>query len=134
MTYFADLTPYTYDVTGVERLNVGWLDATHDYMTGPAEASLGRALTYLLRFQVNETRGAHHCVFCGSSAVEMADDDGNRCLLGAAEIHVDGNDGSTFAAPSLIVHYVLEHDYRPPLQFQAAALAYARFYGFQSST
>ena len=134
MTYFADLTPYTYDVAGVERLNVGWLDAEHNYPVGPVDADLGRALTYLLRFQVNQTRGFHACVFCGRRAVEAVDDLGYQCLLGAAEIHVDGDDGSAFAAPSLILHYVLEHGYRPPQPFRTAALDYARFYGFQSGT
>jgi hypothetical protein len=62
--------------------------------------------------------------------IELVDDHGDEWLLGAAEIHVDGDDGSAYAAPSLIVHYVREHGYRPPRQFRAAVLQCARFYGF----
>jgi hypothetical protein len=119
LTYFADLTPYTYDVTGVERLNVGWLDAEHGYPTGPADGELGVALVYLLRFQVNPTRGAHGCFLCGRRMIELVDDHGDEWLLGAAEIHVDGDDGSA-AAPSLIVHYVREHGYRSPRPFRGS--------------
>jgi hypothetical protein len=49
VTHFVDLSPYTYYDTDIietgdgwvtyrpryERLNVGWLDAPHDFITGP---------------------------------------------------------------------------------------------------
>ena len=133
MTYFADLTPYVYDVPDRSRLNVGWLDAEHAYHTGVVDDDLRLALVHLLRFQVNETRGAHACPLCGERVVRFMDD-GSTALLGAAEIYVDGDDGSAFAAPSLIVHYVLEHGYRPPDPFCKAAVEFARFYGLPPSS
>ncbi|MEU3049917.1 MULTISPECIES: hypothetical protein [unclassified Streptomyces] len=129
MTYYADLTPYTYDESDRDRLNVGWLDNGHPFPAGPADEELGEALAHLLRFQVNVTRGMQPCVFCDRRFVEFTDGDGNTCLLGAGEIHVDGEDGAAFASPSLIVHYVTEHGYRPPEAFRRAALEYARYYG-----
>jgi hypothetical protein len=132
MTYFADLTPYVYDESDRDRLNVGWLDADHDYPKSAVDEQLRAALVHLLGFQTNPTRGAHSCPLCGKHMVELIDDHGYRHLLGTGEIHVDGDDGSSFAAPSLIVHYVLDHGYCPPKSFRNAAIEFARFYGLSS--
>jgi hypothetical protein len=129
VAYFLDLSPYVYAETDRERLNVGWLDDAHTFPKAPVDPSLRNALVHLLKFQVNETRGSHSCVFCGRRRIFFRDDDGVECLLGAAELHVDGADGSGFAAPSLIVHYVIEHGYHPPDSFRRAAVEYAKYYG-----
>jgi hypothetical protein len=129
MSYFVDLTPYVYDVTDRSRLNVGWLDTEHDYPTGVVDDELHVALVHLLGFQTNPTRGAHPCPFCGKGMVEFVDDHGYKHLLGSAEIHVDGEDGSAFAAPSLIVHYVLDHGYLPPEAFRKSVIEFAKYYG-----
>lgn len=129
MAYFADLTPYSYGESNRDRLNIGWLDAEHPFPTGEVEDLFRAALVHTLRFQVNPTRGAHACKLCRKSPIDHVDEQGGECLLGAAEIHVDGNDGSAFAAPSLIVHYVLEHGYAPPISFRRAVIDYATFYG-----
>jgi len=133
MTYFADLTPYVYDVTDRRRMNVGWLDAEHDYPMGVVDDEVSAALVHLLGFQTNPTRGTHSCPLCRKHMVEFVDDHGYNHLLGSAEIHVDGDDGSSFAVPSLIVHYVLEHEYLPPEAFRKAVVEFAKFYGMKSS-
>jgi hypothetical protein len=38
-------------------------------------------------------------------------------LLGDAEIRVVGKDGTWLIAPTLVLHYVTEHAYRPPAEF-----------------
>jgi hypothetical protein len=45
--------------------------------------------------------------------------DGRPVVLGAAEIRVIG-ETEIYAAPTLIVHFVAEHDYMPPEAFITA--------------
>jgi hypothetical protein len=42
--------------------------------------------------------------------------------IGSDEIWVPGENGRIYAAPSLIVHYVEEHNYLPPPPFIEAVL------------
>jgi len=42
--------------------------------------------------------------------------------VGDAEIRVIAGDGTWFIAPTLILHYVIEHDYRPPSSFVQALM------------
>jgi hypothetical protein len=48
--------------------------------------------------------------------------DGQKLALGDAEIRVTGRDGTVYAAPSLVAHYIAEHSYRPPDGFIEALL------------
>lgn len=41
-------------------------------------------------------------------------------LLGTAEIHVTDARGHVFAASTLVIHYIIEHSYAPPMVFQDA--------------
>lgn len=63
MTYFADLTPYTYGhFTGA--LNVGWLDPGHPFATEPPSEALLDALFELIAAPVAQTFGGHQCELC----------------------------------------------------------------------
>ena len=126
MTYFADLTPYRYraDVDG-SALNVGWLGAGHDVPQGSVPEGFAGALAELARKErVNQTRGWHVCDLAGcpltGHAVVRWDD--MEMVLGSAEIWPVGADGTVYAAPNLIHHYVVDHGYRPPDEFIAAVL------------
>lgn len=44
-------------------------------------------------------------------------------LVGGAEIRVRAKDGVVYAAPDMIVHYVLAHRYLPPAAFVEAVIA-----------
>lgn len=44
-------------------------------------------------------------------------------LLGLAEIRVAAVQGQLYAAPNLIYHYVVIHNYSPPVEFVRAVLA-----------
>ncbi|MCX5069856.1 hypothetical protein OOJ91_28830 [Micromonospora lupini] len=132
MTYFADLTPYTYlerhDEDGNAAsdeplLNVGWLDASHRFPTGAPRDGLMPALTELARVRVRQTRGYHYCEIC---IRDMGEDARNAIRQGvvareSAEFEVRGDD-VVYAAPQLLLHYVAAHEYLPPAEFCAAAL------------
>ncbi|HEX2312604.1 MAG TPA: hypothetical protein VHJ17_02660 [Thermomonospora sp.] len=67
---------------------------------------------------VNRTRGWHECFLCpaGPYPIRM-DFEGTELALGDAEIRVVGPDGTVYAAPNLVAHYIGAHSYRPPQGF-----------------
>ena len=129
--YFPDLTPYAYGLElEPDVLNIGWLSATHPFTTGPLDDRLTDALRQLARSPVTLYRGYHRCEFCarppafvgpkGMPTVETPPE-----ILGNGEIRITGPDGTRYAAPVLILHYVTAHGYRPPQSFIEAAIAAA---------
>ncbi|MEY9887179.1 hypothetical protein ABIA31_000808 [Catenulispora sp. MAP5-51] len=148
MTYFPDLTPYVYwpqHVTGpqphpdgVEVLNVGWLEAGHDFPTREGEPDpefLRNLITLAADHFSQATRGMHACDLPHADRDEDKDEDkdedfqvdavyGDRELfLGHAEIRVVTPDGRWLVAPTLVVHYVRDHGYQPPEEFVDAVKA-----------
>jgi len=134
VTCFRDLTPYTFSggahtapygsaAAAPPALNVGWLDADHGVRTEDPPPGLVQALAQLARDPVNVTRGMHLCELCDEpvrgAPLQV---DGETVYLGNGEIRVTGEDGTVFAAPTLIAHYVAEHDYLPPQEFVDAVL------------
>lgn len=141
MTWFADLTPYTYHPmyemekimnedgytdykrkstdTGYPVLNIGWLDKDHVFDTEiPSEAFI-RQLKHLTENKVTHFfSGYHECHFCERK------DPTNIGLwrAGNGSIIVNGKDRIRYAAPKLIYHYVLEHHYKPPQEFIDAVM------------
>lgn len=125
MTYFADLSPYSYWPTGGENaVNVGWLDGAHEFPTGEVPEGVVSALLRLaLKDMVNRTRGFHRCELCTEPDYPVKMEvDGQELALGSAEVRVKGTDGTVYAAPTLIAHYISEHGYRPPAPFVEALL------------
>jgi hypothetical protein len=133
MTYFPDLSPYTYldeaSTTPAETgaLNVGWLAEGHEYARGSVGAGVIEGLYRALEHEVNVTRGIHYCEFCNWGAdppfpYAISPVTGKRHLLGNSEIRVVGADGTVYAAPTWVVHYVAAHQYRPPEEFCEAAV------------
>ena len=126
MTYFADLTDYSYIPRGhashAVTKNVGWLSTGHAFETGePTEALLDRLWSYCA-VSVAQTRGIHQCEFCPTKDVRFVERKGDSLLLGTAEIRVFAGLGCIYAAPTLIYHYVSDHDYKPPEQFIQALM------------
>ena len=120
MAHFLDLTPYVYGpscASAEERVvNVGWLAEADNFRRGKFGGRLLEKLLRLCNRQVNITRGLHRCPFCGKSPIRIPFGE-NEILLGSAEIRVWGSDGIVFAAPTLIYHYIRDHDYMPPDEF-----------------
>ncbi len=106
MTWFADLTPYVYSgISFPGTLNIGWLE--RDYEVGPTSETFRTRLRQLCsEKQVNRTAGWHFCCHC----------------TGSAEVHIRAPNGQVYAAPSLVLHYVEVHNYRPPDEFIEAVL------------
>jgi len=121
VAYFRDLTPYSYyhDCCAAPEdrvLNVGWLSESVDFKKGRLDGRLLEKLLRLCNRPVNQMRGLHACPFCGKFPIRIPFGD-KEILLGSAEIRVPGGKGIVFAAPTLIYHYIRDHDYMPPDDF-----------------
>jgi hypothetical protein len=131
MTYYADLTPYSYLPEAVPEgttvLNIGWLDGEHPFPTGqPPERFAERLGVLCAEHPVVRTRGAHWCELCTEEEADypvVEDVDGTAVALGSAEIRVADPAGVVLAAPDLVYHYVIKHGYLPPEPFIEAVLA-----------
>lgn len=117
LAYFPDLSPYAYCALDSDALCVGWLSADHPFPTGPVPDDLIPRLTLYLDVVAIQTRGLHGCPFCNDRYAYR--EEGN---LGSAEFRVFGADDTVYAAPTLILHYIARHKYRPPPEFVAAVL------------
>lgn len=130
MAEYADLTPYEY-LPLEEReeraplVNVGWLGTGLPHPTGEVPPGFVDALIVLADDMRHSTRGFHGCPFClAESPVRVRSERLARPVpLGMAEIHVPGPDGVVYAAPTLVIHYITDHGYRPPQEFIDAVLA-----------
>ncbi len=124
MPFYEDLSPYLYRRSAEEdALSVGWLADGHDFPVGEAPVSLVERLARLaMRHPVNRMRGWQECPFCDGEYPIEVEVDGERRAVGDAEIRVVGADGRTYAAPTLIAHYVAAHRYYPPAEFVQAVL------------
>jgi hypothetical protein len=126
MTTYGDLSPYSYTDSDVPMLNIGWLGSVLPFKTGMLDA---RVLPLLVKWAVDPANlmcGSHTCEFCGEESPIMIPAPGTRerkAFLGNGEIHVPGQ-GVVYAAPTLIVHYIIAHGYRPPDVFVDALLAH----------
>jgi hypothetical protein len=132
MTYFPDLTPYTYlpDTVppGVELSNIGWLDAAHPFPQGSTSPEFIKKLTELCaHHQTAQARGWHSCNLThpeGAPPYPFTVVVGEETIrLGSAEIRVPASGNRWFTAPTLILHYVLDHAYLPPAEFVEAVLS-----------
>jgi hypothetical protein len=116
MTYFADLTPYKY--TGEDEhqaLNVGWLGWWHRFPKEETAAEFRQRLAAICSRPIGLSGAVHTCEYCWFSAGDGTWADG--------QIRVQGRDGTWYAAPTMIHHYVTVHHYRPPDPFIAAVLS-----------
>jgi hypothetical protein len=124
VTYYADLSRYEYLPTEQEMINIGWLAGDQDYPSRSVPADVLQALVIMADDQANLTRGLHNCDFCDeeSPLIVPAPVEDGHVALGMGELHVEGDKGQIYAAPSLIVHYMSAHQYWPPSEFQEAVL------------
>lgn len=124
MTYYPDLSPYEYGPDPVGACNVGWLDEDYPFPTGPTTTAFHERLLVHCRFEftVLHALGFHDCQFCSSPEPWVKVPWGDEQIsLGNGEIRVIGTD-VVYAAPTLIHHYVVDHNYQPPEEFVEAVL------------
>jgi hypothetical protein len=127
VSHFDDGSLYSYVAGegGEGVLNIGWLDASHEYHRGTVPPEFVGSLKDLCARGTYRTRGWHRCNLCSNGAPYPVAVDGGpavRYQVGDAEIRVHGRGGIVYAAPTMVIHYVEEHGYRPPDVFIAAVL------------
>ncbi len=122
MTYYPDLSPYEYVEHDQPMLNVGWLDRSHPFPTGDVEPEvLATLLRWAASFLRAILRGVQDCHFCDEeSPLRVAVGAGRHTYVGMGEIRVESEDGTIYAAPSLVCHDVKAHRYLPPQEFLEA--------------
>lgn len=130
--FYEDLSSYCYYLkkTVATVRNVGWLEKAKPYETGEVlDGFLPKLSSIILGndsvdAQANRIRSAHPCSLsdCGTLEIES---DGRKDSLGAAEIWIPSKDGSEFfAAPSMVYHYIENHNYLPPEEFMSAVMSF----------
>lgn len=125
MTYYKDLSEYMYRSSKEKNIvNVGWIDGEHKYLKGDVTEYFIRALWEYIKYPVNKTRGIHSDIALeGGMKKFVAKYQGYNILLGTAEIRViDTKNNIVYAAPNLIIHYVINHHYIPPQNFIDAVI------------
>jgi hypothetical protein len=120
MTYFQDLSPYTYTRMVATEKNVGWLSQSIGPEIWEADDSFLDRVWRYCKISVAQTRGIHRCELCSSHASPVTKRGDESLILGSAEIRVFSLAGDVYAAPNLIYHYILDHHYRPPPEFTDA--------------
>jgi hypothetical protein len=113
MATFRDLDPLTYFGPVPELIAVGWLGPDAEYTRGRVSPQFLDRLKDLVAYLYDPTRmlGVHLCEFC------PADDAPPRGLV----LFVPDDD-KLLVCPALIVHYIEEHEYEPPVAFQDAVM------------
>jgi hypothetical protein len=130
MSWFEDLTPYAFlrhhdaRETHVRTLNIGWLEKGRPFSKGTVPSAAIERLRQLVEFAATQaTRGLHFCDLCP----ETDDPEAWQSRSGHAEVRVHGADGTRYAAPVLVLHYVTVHQYAPPQAFVEGLLRLAQF-------
>jgi hypothetical protein len=123
MTYYPDLSPCPYfDPKMADKLvAVGWLDEVYPYAQGDVSVPFLDKLFELLAqpWAPMYLLGYAECPWCGDDY--EASYNGRSVTVGALNLFVPG-EGFLYAAPSMIAHYILAHNYAPPPEYQDALL------------
>ena len=120
--YFADLTPFSYNIPELQGFSIGWLDEAHGFPRGVVPSGFVERLAEICSRPVVQHRGFHVCEFCEfepdpTFAVQKA-----AGALSSSVIRVVGRDGRVYHSPAMIRHYVEAHSYQPPPEFIEAVM------------
>jgi hypothetical protein len=121
LPYFDDLTPYSKLLGTPKRVRVGWLDGDHPFERGDSLVAVIGRIEEMCMSPLRRTRGWHGCPFCKEYPITHRLRSGRQIALGDAEIEVETND-IIYASPTLILHYMTVHQYKPPDAFLKAIL------------
>jgi hypothetical protein len=126
MTFYPDLSPYVYLRSAKDygvALNVGWLSKEYSYPEGNVSSEFLNNLWVHCKSRVLLTRGFSPCELSSECECPIVAKFNREILrLGSAEIRVLAKDGTIFAAPDMIFHYVITHHYLPPKEFVEAVI------------
>lgn len=125
MAYFNDLTIYNYtENTNYPAVNIGWLEDGHEFNKGEVPKRFVLLLWEYIKVPINRMRGVHQNITLdGGHKIFVAQNQGYSITLGSAEIRVmDADSNIVYAAPNLILNYILNHQYLPPKSFIDAVI------------
>ena len=106
-----------------KTLSVGWLDMAHEFPKGPVPEGFLDRLIELIKKPVGMNMGGHACQFCPAHVFADRTKWPYQAPRGAnGEIQVQGKEGLSYSAPTMIAHYVEAHGYAPPLEFIEAVM------------
>lgn len=112
MNQYDDFTYYSYHHFENAQ-NIGCIDIQSSYNIGNMADEFLEKLWKYLKYPFNMTRG--------NSPLEVNFNNDTR-VIGFSEIRVVGNDLVKYAAPDLILHYIINLNYCPPQNFIDAVL------------
>lgn len=129
MPYQEDLKPFVFRDFSM-LISVGWLCQTQPFRKGPVNHDFLTRLTLLLRSPVQDPFtnlvmfGRHYCGLCPLEKQSRWQEIGQQRIdIGRRNLFVPKPDSNlVYIAPSTIIHYILEHGYCPPEEFQEATL------------
>jgi hypothetical protein len=109
------------DLPSGRGVAVGWLARGHAFTRGEVDSALVDKLVELLAnaWKPWSESGVHACDLCGDAVWD--DNEGSGGAFGSENLFVP-DDQSIFIAPELITHYIQEHGYAPPGEFQRAVM------------
>lgn len=129
MPYYEDLTKCDYFKSWPNLVAVGWLSSSHQYAKGSVRKEF---LSKLIQLQAKAVQdlfnyvmfGFHICDLCSVDRVsEFQVVEGNkRISIGRKNLFVPASDDRVFVSPSTMIHYIIEHGYCPPLEYQEAVM------------
>ena len=128
-TYISDLAPYP--ITEIDRSHkydlvaIGWLNPVYDYPVGDVSIDFSIRIERFCTKPLIRTFGAEFCSLCGvEEVVQIQLQSGKKfTLYGANEIRILSLDRSkVYAAPDILLHYIVYHYYAPPQEFIDAVL------------
>jgi len=136
VTFYEDLASCDYFGAWESSLvAIGWLEANQPIVTGEVSQAFLLKLVELCQKPVQRRfigcmMGLHRCGICAAKGIYTERSlvvIGKRLEVGQTNLFVPAKDDArVFVAPSLIVHYITEHQYCPPVEFQEAVLACPR--------
>jgi hypothetical protein len=111
---------------GLTLRAVGWLERP-GFPTGSVSKDCVDALVAALRGGIflDGYRGVHGCTLCGTGCPEVRWRRRKVALTGHGHYLLQSGQ-VVYMAPSLLLHYILDHDYRPPDEF-VHAVVHGRF-------
>jgi hypothetical protein len=118
MAWYADLTECDYFRTWHSSLlrAVGWLEQGKEFTRGTVDPHVLSKLTNLHEdaWEFCHFCGYHRCDLCPNQRSGHKDSVNNMFIPG---------DGFLYVCPELILHYINDHQYSPPIEFCEAVLA-----------
>jgi hypothetical protein len=124
MTYFPDRAACTYfsrEYNG-QLVAIGWLDREQPYPKGTVDDRfVGKLVELLVKpWAPMYLLGYADCPFCEVPSYSLTHKQ-TTIAVGALNLFVPGQD-FLYVAPSLIAHYIVDHNYAPPAEFCEAVL------------